>query len=141
MRWIKTGENSGLICPNKDCGRAFTKPLSTQNIERETGKTYNACPYCLTELSFNEIENEAQIEKEDFEPELEEKQFFEISGEEDKVLSQEVNINSVGQNDENESDCKYHIGYLGEEKHDQIPDECLVCMKIIECMHQKSKNS
>ena len=92
-------------------------------------------------MSFNEIENEAQIEKEDLEPELEEKQFFEISGDEDKVLSQEVNINSFGQNDENESDCKYHIGYLGEEKHDQIPDECLVCMKIIECMHQKSKNS
>ena len=141
MRRIKTSENSSLICPNKDCGRTFTKPLSTQKIERDSTKTYNACPYCLTELSLNEIENESQTEKEDSEPELEEKQYFESSEDENKVLNQEVNVESFGKNNENESDCRYHIGYLGEEKHDQIPDECLVCLKIIECMHQKSKNN
>jgi hypothetical protein len=39
--------------------------------------------------------------------------------------------------EENQSDCVYHLGYLGEEKHQQIPDACLVCAKIIECMRQK----
>jgi len=34
--------------------------------------------------------------------------------------------------------CHYHPGYLSEQKQKkQIPDECLVCKDIIECMLRK----
>ena len=42
-------------------------------------------------------------------------------------------------NKEIASACHYHPGYLGEQKHkEQIPDECMVCKDIIECMIRKT---
>jgi hypothetical protein len=36
--------------------------------------------------------------------------------------------------------CKYHLGYLSErEKKQQIPDECIVCQDIVECMLRKMR--
>ena len=137
----KTSENLSLICPNKDCGRVVTKSLSTLNIDKDSRKTYNSCPFCLTELFLNETKNEGQIEKEVSEIEFEEKHDIEKKEDEDKGSNHEVDVKSVVQNEANKLDCKYHLGYLGEEKHEQIPDECLVCLQIIECMHQKSKNN
>jgi hypothetical protein len=35
--------------------------------------------------------------------------------------------------------CKHHIGYLGErEPNVQIPDECLTCKEIVQCMLKKT---
>ncbi|MGD0407090.1 MAG: hypothetical protein ABSB10_10640 [Candidatus Bathyarchaeia archaeon] len=36
--------------------------------------------------------------------------------------------------------CHYHLGYLSERKQkEQIPDECIVCKDIVECMLQKMR--
>jgi hypothetical protein len=37
--------------------------------------------------------------------------------------------------------CQYHLGYLSErEKKQQIPDECIICKDIVECMLRKMRS-
>jgi hypothetical protein len=44
------------------------------------------------------------------------------------------------QNKENPSTCQYHLGYLSEREHkEQIPDECISCKDILECMLKKMR--
>ena len=39
------------------------------------------------------------------------------------------------------SECSYYLGYLGERKQkEQIPDDCLVCKDIVECMRKKTND-
>ena len=36
--------------------------------------------------------------------------------------------------------CQYHLGYLSDrEKNHQIPDECIICQDIVECMLKKMR--
>jgi hypothetical protein len=45
-------------------------------------------------------------------------------------------------NEEIASACHYHLGFLSEQKHkEQIPDECMVCKDIIECMFRKNEQA
>ncbi|MCJ7561067.1 hypothetical protein MUO79_10705 [Candidatus Bathyarchaeota archaeon] len=41
---------------------------------------------------------------------------------------------------EKSSECRYHLGYLSERtQKEQIPDDCMMCKDIIECMLKKMK--
>ena len=38
-------------------------------------------------------------------------------------------------------ECSYYLGYLGERKQkEQIPDNCLVCKDLVECMRKKTND-
>lgn len=126
----KTSETASITCPNNDCGKIFEKPLSTINIQQDSKKTYPACPYCLTEITITESEYQQEEEDSEEMKTIQENDDFKIEEDDKKVRD-------FSMIEENESDCKYHLGYLGEEKHQQIPDDCLVCAKIMECMRQK----
>lgn len=125
----RTSESAPITCPNNLCGRIFEKPLSTINIQQDPERIYQACPYCLTEISVPESEYQEQYEDSEETNTIQETNDFE---EEEYKKTKDF-----GMNEENESNCKYHLGYLGEGKHQQIPDDCLICAKIIECMRQK----
>jgi hypothetical protein len=44
-------------------------------------------------------------------------------------------------NREKPSDCQLHLGYLSERSSkEQIPDGCLVCKDIVECMLKKMRD-
>ena len=44
------------------------------------------------------------------------------------------------QNKEKSPTCKYHLGYLSErEQKEQIPDDCICCKDILECMLKKMR--
>ena len=49
---IKKG--GAFTCPNAACGKAFTRPLKTLNLQRIPDELYDACPYCLTEITAND---------------------------------------------------------------------------------------
>ena len=107
-----------FTCPNPSCRKVFTTPLKTTNLWQDSAEPYVTCPYCLTKIT------EAQIEA-DNKPE---------SVLVDTVLPTE----KPTVNKEIASACHYHLGYLSEQKHkEQIPDECLVCKDISECIHRK----
>jgi len=106
-----------VTCPNPSCRKVFDKPLKTLNLQDSTGP-YEACPYCLTKIT----EAEVEISK----PETQDE------GRHPKEKS--------SKSKEKPSACHYHLGYLSErEGKQQIPDECIVCKFLLECMLQKMK--
>jgi hypothetical protein len=41
---------------------------------------------------------------------------------------------------EKPSECRYHLGYLSERTaKEQIPDDCMMCKDIVDCMLRKMK--
>lgn len=106
-----------FTCPNPACGKVFDKPLKTVNLQDST-EPYAACPYCLTKI----VESQVEINK----PETQD----------ESRPSKE----KPSKNREKPSTCHYHLGYLSErEDKQQIPDECIVCKFLLECMLQKMK--
>jgi hypothetical protein len=115
----KTNETTMLTCPNNKCGKVFDKPLITINLQQNTKTPYNACPYCLTEITMVESENKNSPED----------PFTEIELDKEKVA--EVLEETVT--------CNHHLGYLKErELKQQIPEECILCTKVIDCMLKSS---
>ena len=106
-----------FTCPNPACRKVFDKPLKTLNLQN-SAEPYAACPYCLTKIT----ESQVEISK----PETQD----------ESPLSKEKSSKNV----EKPSTCHYHFGYLSErEDKQQIPDECIVCKALLECMLQKMR--
>jgi hypothetical protein len=106
-----------FTCPNPSCGRVFSKPLKTLNLQ-DSAEPYPACPYCLTRI----IDSQAEINK----PRTEDE-------------SHPTKEKSA-KNREKPPGCHYHVGFLSERgDKQQIPDECIVCKALLECMLQKMR--
>ena len=107
-----------VTCPNPACGRFFDNPMKALNM-RAPGNPYMACPFCLTEVSTISHKSRGQAHGE-------------------KRASKETekrNEKPEGQKPEN---CSQHYGFLSErENKQQIPDECMVCSVLLDCMLQK----
>jgi hypothetical protein len=109
--------NVTLTCPNEACKKVITKPLKTINRQQSSKEPYYACPYCLTEITFSETENDDVPEK----PEG------------------AVPEGTASQNLEKSSDCKHYFGYMSEKEHkQQMPEECMLCSQIIDCMSKRN---
>ena len=117
----KTKKSSAFTCPNVSCGKVFTKPLRALNLQQDSEGPYDACPYCLTEIT---PDNGLMVTcDEPKETEAEE----EYTEEQDEIP-------------EKPSECGYHLGYLSERSSkEKIPDECMMCKDIVECMLKKMK--
>ena len=113
-----------LTCQNPTCRKNFTAPLKTLNLQKNPSETYFACPCCLTEIKMVE---EAPLNVEENLKETEEP----------NKLQGEVNEKTkTGEN----AGCKFHPGYLSERSSkEQIPDECLICKDIVDCMLRKMR--
>lgn len=118
---LKTKENVTLICPNDACKKVITKPLKTLNRQQSSKGPYYACPSCLTEITFYEPERDCALEK----PAAE------------VIITEE----KPSENQEKLSGCEHYFGYMSEKEHkQQMPVECMLCSKIIDCM-AKEKGS
>ncbi len=105
-------------CPNNACGKTFARPLTLSNVQHTSKEPYNACPYCLTEIIALETKDENLPEE--TAPELDVEEICE-------------------QNHEELPDCKKYFGYLNEKQPNQpIPEECMLCSRIINCMGNKA---
>ena len=109
-----------VTCTNPSCGKAFDKPLKTINLQEDSAEPYSACTYCLMKI---------------FEPEpIPEK----MSERKEKPEAESSIKEKTSKNKEKPSGCNYHLGYLSErEQKGQIPDECIVCKNIVDCMLKK----
>lgn len=115
----KTEDKTTLVCPNEACGKVFDKPLKTQRIHQGLEDHYNACPYCLTEITITEMESKNPQKKTATEA----------------ILSN----NDSSKNQEKAFTCKHYTGYMSEKEHrQQIPEECMICRELIECMNKKT---
>jgi uncharacterized Fe-S cluster-containing protein len=48
-------------CPNAACGKVFTKPLRALNLQLGPKEFYDACPYCLTEITADDEKTEEPL--------------------------------------------------------------------------------
>ncbi|MBT0160112.1 hypothetical protein G4O51_09020 [Candidatus Bathyarchaeota archaeon A05DMB-2] len=119
----KSKKVSTFTCPNNSCGRVFLKPIKALNLQANAAGPYDACPYCLTEII---VENELPVESD--EPKMVE------------VEEELEPVESTIDASEKAHGCGYHLGYLSERSlKDQIPDSCMTCKDIVECMLKKMK--
>jgi DNA-directed RNA polymerase subunit RPC12/RpoP len=115
----ENGRKTMLTCPNNKCGKIFDKPLQTINLQQDSNSPYNSCPYCFTEITILESEIENPPEESFTQTELE------------KEVPTEVLEKTII--------CNHHLGYLKEkELKQQIPEECILCTRVIDCMLESS---
>lgn len=119
----KTRKSSVFTCQNISCGKVFTKPIRVLNLQQASQTPYDACPYCLTKIML--IEEEVNVTFDEAKETVAE----------EKVLAEEP-----VETREKPSSCSYYLGYLSERSSkDTIPDECMTCKNIVECMLRKAK--
>jgi|SRR5271157_18348 len=110
-------------CPHKtrhedftceECGVTFRNPiLATISASGQT-KTYYACPRCMTKVqSFETTQRERKEDNTARAPE----QIKQTTDPRDSVK------------------CQHFFGYLNKHRKDMpFPDECLTCVKMVECL-------
>ncbi len=113
---MRTRDKKTHTCPNTACKRDFETPLRTLNLQQESAEPYDACPFCLTEIAIPQLEKDNKLEK----------------------TTSVSSKDKSSKNKEKSYACQYHMGYLSEREQKQpIPDECIVCKDIVECMLKK----
>jgi len=117
--------NKHNIC--QTCGEEYGRPILAEIISGSSPEEYYACSRCLCKIAEAGKRSAPAHEEPAIEEEIEE----EIEGEQKEVNNIVMNKIEV----EVQASCRHELGYL--KKRDRglsIPDECLICPKMIECM-------
>jgi DNA-directed RNA polymerase subunit RPC12/RpoP len=110
-------DNAGSRCGA--CGEAFEKPLLAMVFSDSLMEEYYACPKCLSKVA-NLREKNVEVEE-----------AAEVAGEAEEPAALKFE-GSVGE----AAVCIHYLGYLKKRpKNTPIPEECLTCSKMIDCMY------
>jgi DNA-directed RNA polymerase subunit RPC12/RpoP len=98
------------------CGEEFKKPLLVTVSSTASAQKYLACPRCLTKMDIvKETRTETKRE--------------EHPSKEERAGTKRESSNLK------EAECTHFLGYLKKRpKNTPIPDDCLTCEKMIECL-------
>jgi len=108
-------DSGALHCPYTQCRKRFEKPIVLTDATKIVRETYYACPHCRCKLDLS-------VDK--------------ASGD---VISIDTTSKPV---DIAPSCCKHYFGYLKVlDENVQIPDECAVCPKVMQCFVKKSQGT
>jgi hypothetical protein len=95
------------------CGKSYRKPILATVLGSGNVQTYQACPFCMTKVR-------------DVKPPKNEKV-------KDTILSK---IQSTPTAPALDGKCGQYFGYLNKRpKGTPIPESCLTCEKMVECMY------
>jgi hypothetical protein len=118
-----SGENRSFICPNPTCGRVFDNPIKAENHSARKTERYDACPYCLTDLTVLTASKpmndrlELESDKAQSEPPA-------IHHAERKLTAPPAKMK-----------CTHEFGYLSKRgSKGEISEECMMCENIVQCM-------
>jgi DNA-directed RNA polymerase subunit RPC12/RpoP len=107
-------------CPNDECGKNFDRPIELTVLSSNPVETYPACPYCMSRI---DIAEEEQKPTKNTLTSLRIRTVLEK--EQEKAEKKETD----------ETKCSHGFGYLKKrQKGTPIPDECLLCQKMIQCL-------
>ncbi|MBX5326431.1 MAG: hypothetical protein ACQXXH_00780 [Candidatus Bathyarchaeia archaeon] len=120
----------GRVCPNVDCGRSFDRPLKLTVLCSDPVETYFACPFCMSRVDLEEPKPRLpKLEK----PVLPVEEDVEDVKEDVKPLKRVEGVPEVSV--DKQDVCLHEFGYLkSRPKGKPIPDECLTCPKMIQCL-------
>jgi hypothetical protein len=99
-----------LRCPYKGCEKAFGKPSVLTDSSTIPRQTYYACPHCMSKLD---------------------------------VMTEDLKIIGVKPAEypkvfESPAKCARYYGFLNTlPKEGAMPDECLICPKVLQCTVRK----
>lgn len=109
------------------CGRAVSSPVKLTDLSRSpVEETYYACPFCFSRLNIEDMSEHLEHSHSDG---LSPLSSVEVLGlQREKRIEKKVTTEAV-------SNCSHEFGYLGNRPKDAgIPDDCLVCPRILQCM-------
>jgi hypothetical protein len=116
------GEKKTFTCQNASCKKSFNTPLKTLNLQLSPTESYSSCPFCLTKIKIPEKPMEIQLDT--------------LQSKANQIGPKEESDKNI----DNSTKCYFHPGYLSERtSKDKIPDECIVCKDILECMLRKMR--
>jgi len=137
-----------IICPNPKCHKEIEEPILLNNLSKMPPEQYYACPRCLIKLD-TDAENEEDVIEEHapsppIPPSLEkvldaisarpQREIEDVEGKEEAPVKSSKE-KEKGPKEESPKGCPHQFGYLAHRpKNVPIPQECLTCQKIVECM-------
>jgi hypothetical protein len=113
------------------------------NLSITPAEHYNACPHCFIKLDADAEKDETLPQEATPSPPGHpalEKVLDVISAqpqkeEEEKKKKEEPSVEPAEKKEKDPSECSHHFGYLANRPKDApIPQECLTCPKIVDCM-------
>lgn len=149
MRMQLSPKSAVIICPNPKCHREIEDPILLNNLSKTPAEQYYACPHCLIKLDM-EAENEEDVIEESapsppMHPSLKkvldvvsvkpQKEREGVDGGEEAPVKPSKEEEKGPEGEESPKGCPNHFGYLAHRPKDaSIPQKCLTCHKIVECM-------
>jgi len=109
----------------KVCGETYQNLLYATVFSENHKLEFYACPRCLSKVKHAGKHGH---------PEKVEEEVNLIEKEEEDLAAQKTEVKLEAQPEEN-LNCPYEFGYLRRrQKSTTIPDQCLTCTKMIDCM-------
>jgi len=101
-----------LKCPYEGCEKSFDKPTVLTDLSEVPRETYYACPYCNSRID--------------------------IIVEGMKIVG--VKTTEYPRVFDSPAKCAHYFGFLNSLPTDtSIPDECLICPKVLQCGFKKRR--
>ncbi len=120
---VLTAEKKPFTCQNPSCKTTFAVPLKTLNLKDNPAEPYYACPFCLTEIE--EVPLKGQLVQKPLEK---------------TEKKEQHGKHASNKGTEKPLPCEFHLGYLSERpQNTDIPEDCLVCRSIVECMLNRTQ--
>jgi hypothetical protein len=120
-------KSQSFTCSNPECGRVFANPIIVQDLSSKNESSYCACPYCLTEVV---MEKTSEVKEEKRTLKKKRAKIKEVKAQPPKVKLAQPSLEK--------HKCPYYFGYLSQRsKKEKIPEECMTCEKIVQCMLKK----
>ena len=150
-----SNESGVVVCPHPKCRREIEEPILLNSLSTSPKEQYHACPYCFTKLDVDDEDTQPQKEEEEptieplekkqpmiKPPEKEQPMIKPVEKEEPTVKplqKEEPKVKPPQKEAKAPSGCTHNFGYLANRpKNDPIPQECLTCSKIVDCMLKMS---
>jgi len=102
-----------LKCPYDGCGKAFERPTILTDPSTLPRKTFYACPHCMSKIDL-QVEN---------------------------LKITDVKAMEYGKVFDSPAKCAHYSGFVDAISFDMtVPDDCLVCPKILQCGIKKRRH-
>jgi hypothetical protein len=109
---IKVLKKILYTCPNPNCQKKFETLIIVHDHSKKRTEKYYACPQCLTELDPTTTQG---LEKEEI------------------LIEEKTETERTHPEREIPPGCSNYLGYLRNHLNDALPEECLICTKMLEC--------
>ena len=132
--------NGDLTCPYSTCGQTFKQPVMVTDSPKLPRETHFACPHCMLKLELQMEESSKSIPEYVYLRAIDdEASLFHFPSRLRNENSEQA-VSST-QATRPSKTCRHYMGYLKELPTSvEIPNECAVCPKILQCYVRREQH-